>query len=40
MSCPKVAPAVPPTVGHLLFEEIIGDGVETVVVILEVGEDG
>ena len=40
MSCAKVTPAVPPTVGHLLIEEIIGDGVETVIDMLEGGEDG
>ncbi|MCH7760219.1 hypothetical protein IIA15_02295 [candidate division TA06 bacterium] len=35
--CP---PAVPPTIVHLLLEQVVSNGVETVVVMLEVGEDG
>src|SRR5437867_10715113 len=34
------APAIPPTVRHLLLQQVVGNGVQTVVVILEVREDG
>ena len=34
------SPAVPPPVGHLLSEQVVGKSVEPLVVMLEVGEDG
>ena len=37
---PQVAPAVPSAVGHLLAEQVAGQGVEPVVVMFEVGQDG
>src|SRR5206468_4312394 len=38
--CALRTPAIPSTVGHLLLQKVVGNGVETVVVIFEVGEDG
>src|SRR2546423_774125 len=36
----KPASAIPPPVGHLLLQQVVGKGVETVIVKLEVREDG
>lgn len=35
-----VAAAIPAAVGHLLLEQVIGEGVETRICVVEVGEDG
>src|SRR5438093_11257013 len=35
----KSPPAIPAAVGHLLRQQMFGNGVETVIVILEMGED-
>src|ERR1051325_7644943 len=40
MSRPVVSATVPPTVGHLLSEQVIGERFEPLVVVLEVAEDG
>src|SRR5436853_1179834 len=39
MRCAKAPLAVPPAVGHLLPEHMVGKRVEAVVVVLEIGEE-
>ena len=40
MGCAIPMPAVPPSVRHLLFKQVVGDRVETLVVVPTVGNDG
>src|SRR5262249_19280129 len=40
VGCTRMALAVPPAIGHLLREQVISKGIEPVVFVREVGEDG
>src|SRR5262245_18228784 len=40
MGCAKAPPAIPSSIGHLLLQQVSRNGVETIIVAIEVGEDG